>query len=102
MGQQDQTSGESIKPGMAVYTEDGRVLGRISGFTDGGFEIEYPDPDDPDGIDLEELPGRAFGEGYLMWRCGECGEMGELDDGFPKVCPSCGAPREEISEVQED
>ncbi|MFO7926468.1 hypothetical protein [Natronomonas sp.] len=78
------------------------MLGRISGFTRRGLGIELPDLDDPDGIDPEELPERVFGEGYLMGPCGECGEIGELNDGVPETCRSCGAPREEMSEPQED
>lgn len=91
----------SIDPGEPVYDREGRLLGRVTGFTDEGFEIETVDPDDPDRVD-EEIPSGKFGEGYLMWRCLECGEMGEIDEGFPESCPNCGAPREDLTEVVED
>lgn len=95
----DQANHESVDPGEPVYGNDGRLLGRISSLTDDGFEVETADGD---GIDQEELPGQKFGGGFLMWRCGECGEMGDLDDDIPESCPNCDAPREAISEVQED
>jgi rubrerythrin len=50
----------------------------------------------------EEIPGQEFGEGYLMWRCTVCGEMDEIEDGMPEVCPSCGAEKEALTEVRED
>ncbi|WP_372480906.1 hypothetical protein ACAH01_16055 (plasmid) [Halomicrobium sp. HM KBTZ05] len=99
MDEQDQVHGQSIEPGEIVYDSDRRPVGRVSGFTDGGFEAEAMDPD---GSDVEELPGQEFGEGYLMWRCAECGAMDELDGGLPGSCPDCGAPREAISVVEED
>ena len=56
--------------------------------------------------DLEEVeaeehdPGQEFGEGYIMWRCENCGEMGELDDGLPEECPNCGS--DEVIKWKED
>jgi len=90
---------ESMEAGEEVYDSSGRLLGRITSFTDAGFEIETVEPGESD---MEELPGQKFGEGYLMWRCGECGEMGELEDGMPETCPACGAPEEAISAMRED
>lgn len=90
---------ESIEPGNPVYDRNGRLLGRVSGFTDDGFETEMIDPD---ANDTEEIPGQEFGEGYLMWRCHDCGKMDELEDGMPESCPACGAPKEALSAVQED
>lgn len=97
-----QTDEQSVEPGEAVYTETGRLVGRITGFTNDGFEIETVESAASDGVDQEEIPGQEFGEGYLMWQCGECGEMGELEESMPESCPNCGAPREAISEVRED
>jgi rubrerythrin len=74
----------------------------VTSTTDDGFEVETRDSNDPQGEDYEEIPGQGLGEGYLMWRCSECGKMGELDDGIPSECPNCGAPEEALSEVQED
>jgi len=92
-------SDESIDIGQPVYDGDGRLLGRISGFTEEGFEAESVELDESES---EELPGKEFGEGYLMWRCGECGRMGDLEDDLPDTCPDCGAPREAITVVEED
>lgn len=84
--------------GEGVYDANGRFLGRVSGLVDEGFEIEFP----LDQSELEEIPGQEFGEGFLMWRCGDCGEMGELDEGLPASCPSCGVSQEAIVVVEED
>lgn len=99
MDDQNYAHSTSIKPGEVVYDSNRRPVGRVSGLTEEGFEAEILGPDE---AESEELPGKEFGEGYLMWRCGECGEMGELDEGMPEECPSCSAPREEISAVVED
>lgn len=99
MDDQNQVHSASIEPGKVVYDNNGRPVGRVSGLTDDGFEVEAMDPQESE---VEELPGQEFGEGYLMWRCTECGEMGELDEELPESCPSCGAERESISAVQED
>jgi hypothetical protein len=99
MDDQDHVHSASIEPGEVVYDSDGRQVGRVSGLTDDGFEVETMDPDESE---VEELPGQEFGEGYLMWRCTECGEMGELDEELPETCPNCDAPREAITTVEED
>ncbi len=99
MDEQSRGHDESIEPGEIVYDSDLQPVGRVSGLTDDGFEAEVVNVD---GNELEELPGKAFGEGYLMWRCVECGEMDELDDGMPESCPNCGAPQEAITAVEED
>jgi len=96
------TADESLEPGEYVYTKTGQLAGRVSGVTTDGFEIETIETDARDGVDQEEIPGKEFGEGYLMWQCEECGEMGELDDSIPAACPNCDAPREALSEVRED
>ncbi|MFC7047178.1 hypothetical protein ACFQH6_18830 [Halobacteriaceae archaeon GCM10025711] len=101
----------SIEPGDVVYTEDGDALGVVSGFTDDGVEVDIPEDDEPVGSDVEPGPGTAdretkpgqeFGEGYLMWRCDECGEMGDLEAGLPEACPNCGAPKNALYRTQED
>lgn len=99
MGQKEPLRDETIEPGETVYDSDDRVLGRVTGFTERGFEVEPVDRDD---AESEELPGKEFGEGYLMWRCTECGEMGDLEHGMPGSCPSCGAPEEAVTAVRED
>ncbi len=89
---------ERIEPGKRVYDSNGRLLGYISGLTEEGFEAEAVGTEE----DTEEIPGQEFGEGYLMWRCEECGEMGELEDGMPESCPACGAQEEAITATRED
>ncbi|WP_232701895.1 DUF7130 family rubredoxin-like protein [Halobacterium wangiae] len=105
----------SIESGDTVYDDDGHVLGIVDEFTDEGFGVEVieagPDVEmaeahaektDHGDEDEEDIPGKEFGEGYLMWRCEDCGEMGDLDDGIPEECPNCGAPKEHIHMAQED
>ena len=99
MDAQDQIRSVAIEPGELVYDSSNQVVGRVSGLTDEGFEAETLVPGDSE---VEELPGKEFGEGFLMWRCGECGAMDELDDGLPESCPDCGAPKESISAAEED
>ncbi|MFW5919202.1 MAG: DUF7130 family rubredoxin-like protein [Halanaeroarchaeum sp.] len=89
----------ALEPGEIVYDRRARPVGRITGTTDDGFAVEAVPVD---GDESEELPGQEFGEGYLMWRCSECGEMGELDDGMPEACPNCDVEKEALSEVLED
>ena len=99
MDNQTHVQNASIEPGELVYDSDREVVGRVSGVTDSGFEAEVVDDDESA---VEEVPGQEFGEGYLMWRCSECGEMDELEDGLPGSCPNCDAPREAITAVEED
>ncbi len=99
MDDQSQVHDETIKPGELVYDSTMRAIGRVSGLTEEGFEVEATTPD---GNEMEELPGQEFGEGYLMWRCTECGKMDQLDEGIPDACPDCGAPREALSVIEED
>jgi len=78
---------EPITPGETVYDEDGQVLGQVSGYTTDGFEVKIGEGGSASGDDAETIPGQEFGEGYLMWRCSECGEMGDLGSGMPDTCP---------------
>jgi len=89
---------ETVEPGETVYNRRGRPVGRITGVTDTGYEFETLE----EAEDVETIPGKEFGEGYIMWRCTECGEMGELDDGLPSACPSCGTEKEALTSVVED
>lgn len=93
---------EPIDPGESVYDEDGRVLGQVSGYTSDGFEVSITERGSTGGDDAEVIPGQEFGEGYLMWRCSECGEMGDLAEGMPDSCPECDAPEEALVAVEED
>ncbi|MFC6726401.1 hypothetical protein ACFQE1_18945 [Halobium palmae] len=108
----------ALETGTAVYDQSGEQLGVITGLTAEGFEVatdenvervdetgevDVGDPEtESEGAaktnegslrtsEQEQQPGQEFGEGYLMWRCDDCGEMGELEDGLPNECPDCGS-----------
>jgi predicted RNA-binding Zn-ribbon protein involved in translation (DUF1610 family) len=106
-------SDETIANGEPVFDAQGTELGVVTGATTDGFTVsiseavEYVEPassgggpeaavestTDSDRHDIEPQehdPGPEFGEGFIMWRCANCGEMGELADGFPSTCPNCG------------
>lgn len=102
---------DSIEPGSVVYDGEGTAVGVVSGLTTEGFEVRVPEGEVPADGGLgddggsptgEAVPGQSFGEGYLMWRCDECGEMGDVDGGPPEACPNCGAPKQHLYRVQED
>lgn len=86
--------------GEAIYDNEGRKLGTIRGFNEGGFYVTMREG-------IEELSihharsGHDFGEAELMWRCTECGEMGDVED-IPDTCPNCGAPKEALYYWTED
>ena len=100
-----------IETGRPVFSEEGDELGVIMKLTSEGFEVSTERDYDHDAAatdgrtaetttqsppgdtesDQEHNPGQEFGEGYIMWRCQDCGEMGKLDDGFPDRCPDCGS-----------
>jgi len=92
---------ESLALGEVVYDETGKPLGTVRGFEEGGFFVTTRDG-------MEELSveharsGHDFGEAHLMWRCMECGEMGELDEGLPERCPNCGVEKEQLMWWTED
>lgn len=87
--------------GTEVYTEDGDKIGTVRGFDEDGFFVTTR-------VGLEELSvghersGHDFGEAELMWRCTDCGEMGDLSDGVPEQCPNCDAPKENLYYWTED
>ena len=87
--------------GTPVYTEEGERIGRIRGFDEEGFYVTLRDG--LEGMSVEHVrSGKNFGEAHLMWRCLECGEMGELDQDLPENCPSCGTERENLYYWTED
>nr|WP_245699018.1 hypothetical protein [Halopelagius longus] len=46
--------------------------------------------------------GHNFGMAELMWRCTDCGEMGQIDEGLPGTCPNCGTEKENLMYWTED
>ncbi len=86
--------------GETVYNSDGEPLGAVREITETGFFVSVET--DPDvGPTHRRSTSGEFGEAYLMWRCMECGEMGEIES-MPEQCPNCDAPREELYYWTED
>jgi rubredoxin len=89
-----------VAAGATVYDDDGRALGTVRGIDDDGFVVTTRDGVSAMSIEHERA-GHEFGEAELTWRCGECGEMGPIDE-LPEECPNCGADRTEIFYAIED
>ena len=81
--------------GRRVYTESGRELGTVRGVDEDGFYVTTREGIASLSIEHQRA-GHEFGEGYLTWRCSDCGEVGDLDGGVPEGCPNCDAPREHL------
>jgi predicted RNA-binding Zn-ribbon protein involved in translation (DUF1610 family) len=84
----------TVDVGQRVFDEEGTELGTVRGIDDDGFLVSTRE-----GIEAlsvaHEHSSPVVGEAELMWRCSDCGEMGEIT-ALPETCPNCGAPREEI------
>jgi hypothetical protein len=87
--------------GATVYTDDGEPLGTVRGFDEDGFYVTTRDGIESLSVE-HERSGHEFGEAELMWRCSECGEMGDLSDSFPEQCPNCGTEKENVYYWTED
>ncbi|QLG64223.1 DUF7130 family rubredoxin-like protein [Halorarum salinum] len=93
--------GHELAFGQTLYTEDGEPVGTIRGIEEGGLFLSTRDG--VESLSIEHArSGQAFGEAELMWRCMNCGEMGEIDDGLPDGCPNCGIERESLMYWTED
>ena len=90
-----------VAAGATVYDDDGRALGTVRGIDDDGFVVTTRDGVSAMSIEHERA-GHEFGEAELMWRCMECGEMGEIGDGLPEQCPNCNTEREDLMYWTED
>lgn len=93
------TSDRLLKPGQQLYDEAGREIGIIQAITDVGVKVNTHS--DVDTLSLRRAPSWNLGEGYLLWRCSECGELGDIDQ-IPDHCPSCGTSKEAIYAYLED
>ncbi|ELZ30876.1 hypothetical protein C474_10456 [Halogeometricum pallidum JCM 14848] len=89
-----------VSVGSTVYTEDGEELGTVRGFDDDGFYVSTREGIVSLSVE-HERSGHEFGEAELMWRCAECGEMGDVEE-MPDACPNCDAPKEELYYWTED
>ncbi|NUC74170.1 hypothetical protein HTZ84_17990 [Haloterrigena sp. SYSU A558-1] len=87
--------------GQVVYDEDGNKLGTVRGFERSGFFVTTREGAEAMSVE-HARSGHEFGEAHLMWRCMECGEMGEIDDGLPDECPNCNTERENLMYWTED
>ncbi len=87
--------------GQTVYDDEGNEIGEIRGFERGGFFVTTREGVESLSVEHSRA-GHEYGEGELMWRCTECGEMGEIDDGIPDECPNCGEPKEALMYWTED
>lgn len=90
-----------VSPGETLYTDDGTAVGTVRGIEKGGVFVTLRDGKESLSVD-HARSGHNFGEAELMWRCMECGEMGEIDEDLPDNCPNCGTEREDLMYWTED
>ncbi|WP_277554466.1 DUF7130 family rubredoxin-like protein [Halobaculum limi] len=88
-----------ISAGQSVYDVDGNELGTVRGVDDAGFYVLAQEG--AGAVTLDEARD-IFGKAYVMWRCWECGAMGQIEGDLPANCPDCDAPREELYYWAED
>ena len=97
MDMSDTPSKRELDLGRTVYDADGNELGTVRGFDEQGFYVTAA----ADVVVLEDETKTSDHGDAIMWRCWECGEMGQIEN-IPEECPSCGAPKEDIYYWQED
>ena len=97
----DEQKLKQLDLGQTLYDEDGNEVGNIRGFDDAGVYVTMREGYESLSVEHARA-GHEFGEGYLMWRCTECGEMDEIEGGLPDECPNCGAPKEDLYYWTED
>jgi rubrerythrin len=83
--------------GEKVFNADGEELGVVRELINGGLVVSV----DLGAGEHQRSTSGEFGEAYLMWRCMECGEMGDIDE-LPDQCPNCEAERESLYYWTED
>ena len=80
--------------GEPVFDREGNHLGTIRGFNEDGLFVTTREGIEALSIEHERA-GHEFGQAELMWRCSDCGAVGDLA-AFPDACPDCGSPREHL------
>jgi len=90
-------SDRSAVVGTKVFDSNGNPLGVVRERTSGGFVVSVS----TGRPERHRSTSGEFGEAYLMWRCMECGEMGDIES-LPEECPSCAASRESLYYWTED
>lgn len=97
----DEQEALELSFGQTLYDDDGNTVGKIRGIEEGGAYLTTRDG--VEGLSVEHArSGHSFGEAELMWRCMQCGEMGDIGVDIPDGCPSCGAIKEELMYWTED
>ncbi|WP_435099043.1 DUF7130 family rubredoxin-like protein [Halarchaeum sp. P4] len=89
-----------VKLGTAVYNEDGDQIGVVRGFNEDGFFVTNREGAASFTVEHEHTP-HDLGEAELLWRCSDCGEVGDVEE-IPESCPSCDAPKEHLYYWTED
>ena len=91
----------SLSFGQSLYDADGRPVGTIRGMEEGGVFVTTREG--IESLSVEHArSGHAFGEAELMWRCTNCGEMGQIGTDIPDRCPNCGTEKENLMYWTED
>lgn len=83
-----------ISIGEAVYNDEGEQIGSVRGIDEDGFFVTTRDGVEALSVEHERA-GHAFGEAELLWRCSECGAVGDIAE-IPETCPDCGAEKEAL------
>jgi len=87
--------------GEEVFDSKGNMLGTVRGFSEEGFFVT--NRTGMAAMGLEHVrSGQAIGEAELMWRCLDCGEVGDIEEWPGEACPGCGAPKESLYYWTED
>jgi hypothetical protein len=82
-----------VRIGQTIYDEAGEPFGSVRDIDGAGVCLLAPeDAPEPPIAEARELTGRDYG----MWRCWECGTMGQIEDSLPAECPGCAAPPEAL------
>jgi len=88
--------------GDSLYTEAGEEVGIVQGIHEGRIVVSVREDAAVLGLERHQKSGQHFGEAELMWRCTNCGRMGEIEDGLPGECPNCGESKEALMYWTED
>ena len=98
---EDESEALSLAFGESLYNEAGEEVGTVRGLEEGGVYVTTREG--VEGMSIEHArSGHGFGEAELMWRCTQCGEMGDIGKDIPDECPNCGAPKEDLMYWTED